>query len=289
MNSERKIKAVLHCILIFICMVLGQVMADPAIYDNYIPASVGFLVPILSSVIYIGVTYLLIKILLVNRGMISFEVSKFKKHRIRIFWLIVGFVLPLFVVGCFQFIKGRWIFEPVTDLRTILTAVLFRGFAGAIVEEMIFRGMIMELTKKNFNIPVAVIAPSIFFAVLHISGRGLGLGGNLQLVLAGTLAGIMFSLIALQSGSIMNSIVVHMLWNIVTNFVASGPAGKFRSLMFTYEYNSKSVLFGQNSAGMSASVFGMIAYIIVSGLAIYMFTRMRRKNNKLTIYSLTKK
>ena len=40
-------------------------------------------------------------------------------------------------------------------------------------------------------------------------------GSCLLVILAGTMVGVMFSLIAIESGSVWNSGVVHAAWNIV--------------------------------------------------------------------------
>ena len=80
---------------------------------------------------------------------------------------------------------------------------------------MVFRGVILNVLKKKWNIKAAVIVPSILFGFVHILGMNFSVGSCLLVILAGTMVGVMFSLIAIESGSVWNSGVVHAVWNIV--------------------------------------------------------------------------
>ena len=80
---------------------------------------------------------------------------------------------------------------------------------------MVFRGVILNVLKKKWNIQAAVIVPSILFGFVHILGMNFSVGSCLLVILAGTMVGVMFSLIAIESGSVWNSGVVHAVWNIV--------------------------------------------------------------------------
>lgn len=56
---------------------------------------------------------------------------------------------------------------------------------------------------------IAIFLPSIVFGILHIVGSDLDLISIVQLIIAGTLVGILFSLIAIESNIIWNSAIVH--------------------------------------------------------------------------------
>lgn len=47
--------------------------------------------------------------------------------------------------------------------NTLSAGVAFTGIAAGFVEEMVFRGVILNALKKRWNIKVAVIVPSMLF------------------------------------------------------------------------------------------------------------------------------
>ena len=59
------------------------------------------------------------------------------------------------------------------------------------------------------------ILPALIFALSHVIGADLDLPSILQLLIAGSLTGILFSLVTLESRSIWNSALMHAVWNIV--------------------------------------------------------------------------
>ncbi len=100
--------------------------------------------------------------------------------------------------------------------RTLSAGIMFTGIAAGFVEEMVFQGVILKSFKgKKWNRKVAVIVPSVLFGMVHILGMDFSIGSCLQVLVAGTMAGIMFSMIAIESGSVWNSGIVHAIWNIV--------------------------------------------------------------------------
>ena len=89
--------------------------------------------------------------------------------------------------------------------NTLSAGVAFTGIAAGFVEEMVFRGVILNALKKRWNIKVAVIVPSMLFGIVHVLGQDFSIGSCLLVIIAGTMVGVMFSMIAIESGSIWNS------------------------------------------------------------------------------------
>ena len=110
-------------------------------------------------------------------------------------------------------IQPRWAITAV--FSTLGAGIAFTGIAAGFVEEMVFRGVILNLFAQRWNKVVAIIVPSLLFGIVHILGADFTFGSCLLVILAGTMVGVMFSLIALQSGSVWNSGIVHAIWNIV--------------------------------------------------------------------------
>ena len=56
----------------------------------------------------------------------------------------------------------------------------------------------------------AVLGPSLAFALLHVLGRELSFAGILQLLAAGTAVGVLFSLVAYESGTVWCLSLIHI-------------------------------------------------------------------------------
>ena len=84
------------------------------------------------------------------------------------------------------------------------------------------------------------------------------------------LAGIMFSMIAIESGSVWNSGIVHAIWNMVMigGGLAIGQKADQFSVM-TYVLDAKSFAVTGGEFGIEASVISLMGYIIVTGVAFF--------------------
>ena len=173
-------------------------------------------------------------------------------------WILIAILLPLLVKGSYLlFFQGAYVSSHMNGkqiFRTLSAGIMFTGIAAGFVEEMVFRGVILNLLRKKWNRKVAVIVPSVLFGMVHILGMDFSIGSCLQVLVAGTMAGIMFSMIAIESGSVWNSGIVHAIWNIV--MIGGGLA-----------IGQKAVTGGE--FGMEASVISLVGYIIVTGVAFF--------------------
>lgn len=132
----------------------------------------------------------------------------------------------------------------------------------------------MGCLEKRFNIKVAVILPSVLFALLHIIGRKLDFMSILQLILAGSAVGILFSLITYESGSVWNSATVHSIWNmaIIGGVLYIGSEQKANSI-FNFILNSKSFLLLGGDFGIEASLISIATYFIFILIAAILITK----------------
>lgn len=92
------------------------------------------------------------------------------------------------------------------------------------------------------------------------------------------MVGVMFSLIALQSGSVWNSGIVHAVWNIVIigGGLSIGEAADAHAVVsYVLESDSFAVTGGQ--FGIEASVISLAGYCIVAVIA---YAQLRADNAK---------
>lgn len=217
-----------------------------------------------ASIIYPALSFMGIK-LLAERAF-GYDLKQFRigKPDIKLIWLGAAFILPLTVTAFYQFMSGTWSMCPPSDIIPVAAyGILFRGLAAGISEELVFRGAVMGTIEKEWNTKAAVLIPSIAFGAVHIAGRSLSSLSTLILLIAGTLVGIMFSLIEIQSGSFWNNALVHAVWNIVILGVLHTDTAPCDDSLFTYTLDSRSMLLTGGDFGIESSLVSVIAYLII--------------------------
>ncbi|HIW42174.1 MAG TPA: CPBP family intramembrane metalloprotease [Candidatus Mediterraneibacter vanvlietii] len=149
-----------------------------------------------------------------------------------------------------------------TTLSTIAGGVAFYGLGAGITEELVFRGVIMGCLEQRTNKYVAVLVPSVLFGMLHLIGNDLDIISAVQVVAAGSVVGILFSLITYENGSIWNSAVVHAVWNMVfvSGVLHIGSSADSSSIC-SFVLENKSFLISGGDFGIEASVISVMVYL----------------------------
>ena len=122
----------------------------------------------------------------------------------------VYFALAFWIGNFFSFLivlmssyKGR---TPVVAIyESLYTDIIMTVFVAPVLEEIVFRGVIMNNLKK-YGIKTAIIINSIFFALSHY---------NTDMIIPGFFTGIIFSYVAYKY-SIKYSILIHFFINVIT-------------------------------------------------------------------------
>lgn len=122
----------------------------------------------------------------------------------------VYFALAFWIGNFFSFLivlmsshKGR---TPVVAIyEPLYTDIIMTFFVAPVLEEIVFRGVIMNNLKK-YGIKTAIIINSIFFALSHY---------NTDMIIPAFFTGIIFSYVAYKY-SIEYSILIHFFINAIT-------------------------------------------------------------------------
>ena len=229
---------------------------------------------IIAGIIYILLSYFLLNV----------SVSKFLKTDIRMLhikvnvkWIIVAVALPVIVKGIFLLLPGEFVSSGMDKnqiFTTLSSGIVFTGIAAGLVEEMVFRGVIMSLIRERWNIKAAILVPSVLFASVHLIGMNFSVLSCILVLVAGTMVGAMFSMIAMESDSIWNSGIVHSIWNIIIIGGGLGISEKANEYsVMTYVLDSKSFAITGGEFGIEASVIALIGYIVVTVIAFVMIKR----------------
>jgi len=200
------------------------------------------------------------------------------KCRIRVKWAAAAILLPVLVSAVYLLLPGRFESAPL-DIRTkaafVTRGIFLAGLGAGVVEEMLFRGLLMNAVMKKCGRAAGILAPSLLFASLHLVGRHFSLLSCVQVMAAGTMVGVMFSLIALNENSIWNSAIVHAVWNmvIIGGGLVIGTEGNEYSIC-SYVLETSSFLLTGGEFGIESSVVSIMGYLVVSLAA---FWTLRRK------------
>ena len=109
--------------------------------------------------------------------------------------------------------------DTLTELASVgsdmgIMMMIYAGFVGPVVEELVFRGFLMRRFEK-YGKGFAVIVSAVLFGVMH--------GNPLQIVF-GTLVGLILGYIAIEY-SIKWSIILHIANNFILGDVIGGLFG----------------------------------------------------------------
>ena len=263
-------------------LIISQIMSQLIGYLFDLFGMPGYIGGFVSAIIYPIFTYLGLKLLIERRMKIPLDTLRIKKFKIKPICAVMAVCLPTIVVLSYLCLKGSWIESKMTTdekITTIVYGVLFYSVAAGIVEEMVFRGIIMGLIEKSISVTSAVAVPSVLFGLMHIIGNQLNFLSIIQLIIGGTAVGIMFSLIELYSENLWNNALVHALWNMSTVGLMHIGTQPYSESVFTYVLKSRSILVTGGDFGIETSVISIIAYLLVIAVTLVLLSRKEKTNN----------
>ena len=279
-NEERmsRKKAVICSVMAIVILLVSEFLSSiPALLLQMagIPSMIGI---VLNGFLYISLTLVLVKLFfgkIMHLDMAGLGLTRFS---VKPKWLLAGFLLPIAVMAVYLLLlPGEYVssgMERGEILETLGIGIFCTGFGAGFVEEIVFRGVIFGSLRKAFNTKAGVILPSVLFGIVHILGMDFSLGSCLLVILAGTAAGIMFSVITIESGSVWSNALVHSLWNIIVIggavTVALQPS---ESSVMTYIPVNKSFLVTGGDFGIESSAISLVAYIAVIVIALMMMKK----------------
>ena len=79
---------------------------------------------------------------------------------------------------------------------------------GPIMEEIIFRGYVLDTFRGFFTEKVAVISSSLLFGMLHFMYGGLG-------IILISFGGALYAWLRIRTGSLVPPIICHIMWNLI--------------------------------------------------------------------------
>lgn len=274
-HDQYGVKAIFHAVMGIVILFLGNILASLPVDLFYFitKMEVSPLILIIRPVLEIAVLLLLVCLYISKVLKLPLRDFRICKPKSILIWLACSAVLPLAVSGFFILLTPGIFSASGLDIakitRIILRAVFSSCLVAGITEELVFRGLIMHVLELKWGKPVAIVAPSVLFGLLHIFSMKAPTGVDvLLLLITGTGVGIMFSLIAIQSGSIWSSAIVHGIWNLIIIGGILEISIEPSSSIFTYKLISDSKLLTGGAFGIESSLPAIIGYGIVILIAV---------------------
>lgn len=276
MTTKKVIFGIIGSILILILSQVSAQLIESLLDFIKVPEFISIAI---SGTIYIFLTYFLLKLYvtkyfhqnLYNFGMGFFHVN-WK-------WIIIGLLLPVVVTMIYLSTPGRFVLAQKSTSETLAVisrGLFFTGFGAGFVEEMVFRGIIMTLVKDKWGKMVSIVIPSLLFGLVHIIGMPFNFLSILLVILAGTMVGVMFSLIAYESKTVWNNALVHSLWNsvIISGILTISTKVDHYNISH-YLLKTKSFLITGGQFGIESSLIALLGYSLVT---FYAYKEIKRKN-----------
>ena len=278
MKILKNIGVILLSICVFLAGELVQELLQMLFSDDYLKYIIPCIVRIIVTVVLaVLISSKVLKIAPEELGI------KFKKIDIRL--IILSIVLPLAVLAFYIFIlPGKsYVAKEGKLIPSIVSGFFGVGISAGITEELVFRGMIFRYMKKTLGVKPAIIVPAVLFASVHITNmQTFDLTDLILLLLAGSSVAIMFTSMALKSGSIYPGALAHTLWNtlIIGGVFGIGEIvnGVENDSYTIIPVESGSKLLTGGNFGVEAALPGIIGYIIVS-IIVFLFIKAQDTDN----------
>jgi membrane protease YdiL (CAAX protease family) len=134
-----------------------------------------------------------------------------KKIKVSSVLLILLYVITLFpLVSLVNYVSMLFVENTVTSIADQLldmpmwVMILSIGIFGPFVEEIVFRGVILQSYQRTGRIIGSIVISSVMFGMIHMNFNQFGYG---------TVMGIMLALLVEATGSVLASFIAHAFFN----------------------------------------------------------------------------
>lgn len=277
-------KMILTIVVSVVFLLLASILSQELFMGLLALAGVpAWLYHIAGGLLYAVSAYIMVWLFCTKYLKEELEAFLIPKCRIQVKWAVAAVLLPALVSMVYLLLPGNFVSNSLdtgTKLALVTRGIFIAGLGAGIVEELLFRGLLMNAVIQKYGKAVGILAPSVLFASLHIIGMNFSLLSCLQVMVAGTLVGIMFSLIALAGHSVWNSAIVHAVWNMI--IIGGGltiGTEMNEYAVCSYVLETRAFLLTGGEFGIESSVVAIIGYLAVSLVAERMIRRKQERKD----------
>ena len=270
------IKVLCLVIIGFLIMALGQAVAS--IWDVFIPYyGIGAL---LFGITYIFVSLWMIRLIIkkvFKADLVDYRITRFKLNKIA---FLIALVLPIGIYALYiLFVPGEWITHLNGSNSELLNqlswSIFVNAMGAAVVEECICRGLLMGYIEKQWNIQIAIMMTSVFFAAIHLLNGVSDFYDVFLLLMSGSLVGIMFGLLVYVFKTIWASIIVHFFWNLFQVIQFSTNPHEAAPLIYLMKLQARWIT--GSDYGIETSVISILGYLMVIMILMFYYFKQREQ------------
>jgi len=168
---------------------------------------------------------------------------------------IVGSAVIIMALGGYTF---QWAHSA--DTSSVLLSSITAALGAAIVEELIFRGLLFQAIAPIGGKTLALAVTSLFFGAAHLGNAGATLWSGFAIFLeAGVLLGAAF----LWRRSLWFAMALHFAWNAVEGMLGIPVSGHAAAGLFTVKASGDALLTG-GAFGLEASIVPVAVSLLIS-------------------------
>lgn len=192
----------------------------------------GLMLGVIQAVLHLGEDSILTGILTILVSIISFGIvlligfKKTKRNFNEVFKFngvspILWMAVTIFSIGLVVVISEldnllnhvlpvpdyfRQMFESIIGGQTFVISIIYVGIIPAIVEELFFRGLILDGFTRNYSKWKAILMSALFFGLIHL---------NPWQFFTGFIMGLIAAWICIETGSILLCMFIHFFNNTI--------------------------------------------------------------------------
>lgn len=126
---------------------------------------------------------------------------------------IFNFLTNIFII-LISIFKGSEVVNPLQNIiegSSLILTLIFVGILSPIIEEMMFRGIMLNKLRR-YGDKVAIVTTALLFGLFH---------ANFSQFFYATVLGLIFAYVTLKTGTIKYSIILHIFVNTMGSFIIS--------------------------------------------------------------------
>jgi len=190
---------------------------------------------------------------------------------------ISGFLIGVVLCGIISIVLWlmqivQWFTDDVDAAGLLIALILM--MAVAIIEELVFRGYILNNLLQSMNRNAALGLSAIIFAVLHSLNPGFNLTAFLNILLAGLVLGVNY----IFTRNLWFGMMLHLSWNYVQGPVLGFKVSGLELPTLLQQNTKEAILLTGGEFGLEASWLTTIVFALA---LIFLYTVFQKKYNTL--------
>jgi membrane protease YdiL (CAAX protease family) len=154
----------------------------------------------------------------------------------------------------------------------VVLAPLLTWFAGAVLEELAFRGFLFRTIREAAGTPIALLVSAVFFGLAHAANPGATVFTSFAIAIE---AGVLLAIAYLVTERLWLPIGIHTGWNFAEGTIfGTGVSGNAVNASLVHGALKGSALITGGSFGPEASVAAIVVCACASG-ALYLLAVKR--------------